>query len=408
MHYGELTGYTTNWTWTNTLNYTGTFWKNNRIQALVGTEEKGNYNHLLGGTRIGYATNDPNYRFLSTGRPGGQTNSSDGSASYLNSFFSQVEYAYKEKYFLTGTVRRDGSSVFGPESRFGWFPAVGTAWRMTEENFLKGSNWLTDLKLRASWGKTGFDGNTDPNNQYTLYGGGPGGSYYDIYGNSVGNIQQGFRPVRFGNAKTSWQEDVVINVGLDGVLWNGKLSITADWYNKKSTGLLFPVSLPALLGEATAPNVNVGDIKNTGIDIKLGSKGNFSKDWNWDLSVTFSHYNNKIVKLNDIPSFDDGIVRNEVGYPIGSFYGYKIIGLFQDNADVAKSPVQDAAKPGRFKYLDANGDGKISDSDRIHFGNPNPDFTLGLNIGINYKNFDFSTFFYGSFGNDVFNSYKGN
>src|SRR4029077_14900878 len=215
------------------------------------------------------------------------------------------------------------------------------------------------------------------------------------------------------NAKTSWQEDVVINVGLDGVLWNGKLSINADWYNKKTTGLLFPVSLPALLGEATAPNVNVGDIKNTGIDIKLGSKGNFSKDWNWDLLVTFSHYNNKIVKLNDIPFFygaPNGInknVRNEVGYPIGSFYGYKIIGLFQDDADVAKSPVQEAAKPGRFKYHDANGDGRINDLDRIHYGNPNPDFTLGLNIGINYKNFDFSTFFYGSFGNDVFNYHRG-
>jgi hypothetical protein len=175
---------------------------------------------------------------------------------------------------------------------------------------------------------------------------------------------------------------------------------------------LFPVSLPALLGEATAPNVNVGDIKNTGIDIKLGSKGNFSKDWNWDLLVTFSHYNNKIVKLNDIPFFygtPSGInenVRNEVGYPIGSFYGYKIIGLFQDDADVAKSPVQEAAKPGRFKYLDANGDGRINDLDRIHYGNPNPDFTLGLNIGITYENFDFSTFFYGSFGNDVFNNHR--
>jgi TonB-dependent starch-binding outer membrane protein SusC len=400
--FGELTGYTTNWTWTNTLNYTGTFRRNNHIKVLVGTEEKGNYNHVLGGTRIGYATNDPNYRFLSTGRPAGQNNSSEGSASYLNSFFSQAEYAYQEKYFLTGTVRRDGSSVFGPESRYGWFPAVGAAWRMTEENFLNRSKWLTDLKLRASWGKTGFDGNTAPDNQYTLYGGGPGGSYYDINGISSGNIQQGFRPVRFGNAKTSWQEDVVIDVGLDAVLWNGKLSISADWYNKKSTGLLFPVTLPALLGEATAPNVNVGDIKNTGIDIKLDSKGNFSKNWNWDLTVTISHYINKIVKLNDIPFFEE----NAVGYPIGSFYGYKIIGLFQNDADVAKSPVQDAAKPGRFKYLDANGDGKISDADRIHFGNPNPDFTLGLNIGINYKNFDFSTFFYGSFGNDVFNSYR--
>ncbi len=181
-----------------------------------------------------------------------------GSASYLYSFFSQAEYAYKEKYFLSGTVRRDGSSVFGPESRFGWFPAIGAAWRMTEENFLKGSKWLTELKLRASWGKTGFDGNTDPNNQYTLYGGGPGGSYYDINGINTGNIQQGFRPVRFGNAKTSWQEDVVTNLGLDGVFWNGKLSISRDWYNKKSTGLLFPVYFACFAWRSTSPKCECG------------------------------------------------------------------------------------------------------------------------------------------------------
>ena len=117
----------------------------------------------------GYVINDPNYRFLSTGRLAGQNNYSDAAASYLHSFLSQAEYDYKEKYFLTGTLRRDGSSVFGPESRFGWFPAVGAAWRMTEENFMMDSKWLTELKLRGSWGKTGFDGNTHPNNQYTLY-----------------------------------------------------------------------------------------------------------------------------------------------------------------------------------------------------------------------------------------------
>ena len=164
----------------------------------------------------------------------------------------------------------------------------------------------------------------------------------------MGNIAQGFRPIRFGNARTSWQEDVVTNIGLDAVFWKGKLSLTADWYNKNSTGLLFPVSLPAILGEATPPNVNVGDVKNTGIDITLGSKGRFSKNSGWDLALTFSHYDNKIVKLNDVPFFDDGIARNEVGYPISSFFGYKIIGFFQDDADVAKSPKQTDSCTGTF------------------------------------------------------------
>jgi len=405
--FSEWSGYSSSWIWTNTLNYSKTL-KDHKIKALIGTEEKSNYNRELGGHRTGYASNSPFYRFLSTGRPTGLTNYSFGGTSYLYSFLSQAEYSYREKYFFRATLRRDGSSVFGSENRFGWFPAVGVAWRLTEENFMKSFEWLNDLKLRGSWGKTGFDGNTNPSNQYTLYGGGAGASYYDIFGSSIGNIAEGFRPIRFGNAKTSWQEDIVTNIGFDAVFWNGKLSLTADWYNKNSTGLLFPISLPALLGEATSPNINVGDVRNTGVDITLGSKGRFSKNSGWDLSVTFSHYNNKIIKLNDVPFFDDagGLVRNEVGYPISSFFGYKVIGFFENDADVAKSPDQAAAAPGRFKYLDANHDDKITSEDRVHFGNPNPDFTLSLSVGFNYKGFDFSTFFYGSFGNDIFNNYR--
>ena len=411
--FSEWSGYSSSWTWTNTLNYSKTLWKDHQLKVLVGTEEKNNYNREVGGRRTGYTSNSPSYRFLNTGSPTSLTNYSFGGTSYLYSFMSQAEYSYKEKYFFRATLRRDGSSVFGSESRFGWFPSVGAAWRMTEENFMKETKWITDLKLRGSWGKTGFDGNTDPSNQYTLYGSGPGASYYDIFGNSTGNIAQGFRPVRFGNAKTSWQEDVVTNVGLDAVFWNGKLSVTADGYNKNSTGLLFPASLPGILGEPTPPNVNVGDVKNTGVDLSLGSKGYFSKNCTWDLLLTFSHYKNEIVRLNDLPYFDEfglyaqnPLIRNEIGYPISSFFGYKVIGFFRDDDDVAKSPTQADAAPGRFKYLNADEDGRITDQDRVHFGNPNPDFTLGLNIGFTYRNFDFSTFFYGCFGNDIFNSYR--
>jgi TonB-linked SusC/RagA family outer membrane protein len=377
---------------------------------LVGTEEKNNYNRTLGGSRSGYFTSDPNYRFLSTGSPAGQNNYSFAGASYLHSFLSQANYDYKEKYFVSGTLRRDGSSVFGPDSRFGWFPAIGAAWRMTEENFMMGSKWLTELKVRGSWGKTGFDGNTPTRNQYTLFGSSPGFSNYDINGRSSGNIQTGFAQVAWGNANTSWQKDIVTNIGLDAVLWNGKFGINADAYNKNSTGLLFQIVLPGLLGTASpaaAPYVNIADVKNTGIDLTLSSRGNFSKDWRWDILITLSHYKNEIVKLNNLPFIDDHQVRWEVGNPIGSFFGYKVIGYFQDDADVAKSPTQDAAAPGRFKYLDANGDGKITDADRIHFGNPNPKLTAGLNLGLTYKNFDFTTFFYACVGNDIYDSYKG-
>jgi hypothetical protein len=212
---------------------------------------------------------------------------------------------------------------------------------------------------------------------------------------------------------------------MEAILWNGKLSVTADVYNKTSDGLLFGTVLPAILGGGiAAPNVNIGKISNKGLDLLVGSKGRVGRDWTWDITATATHYKNKILRLNELPFFDiplgdyGSLVRNEVGRPLGSFFGYKVIGLFQDENDVAKSPEQDAKAPGRFKYLDADSrdpvtgkltgkpDGKITEADRIHFGDPNPDFTLGLNIAINYRNFDFSTFFYGSFGNDIVNHVK--
>ena len=413
----ETSGYASSSTWTNTLSYSNTFSNDHSLKILIGTEQINNYNRENGGRRSDLYSNDPNYRFLINGSPLNQYTYSIAGISRLSSFISQVNYGYKEKYFLSGVLRRDGSSIFGPENRYGWFPAVSAAWRVSEEKLLRNSKWLSDLKIRASWGKTGYYGNTDPFNQYTLYGGNAIDSYYDIYGISSGSIQRGLRTVRIGNPSTGWQEDIVTNLGLESVLWGGKLSIVADWYNKNTKGLLLQQTLPDILGDATSPNVNIGSIRNTGIDLTLGSKGHFSKNWRWDVLVTFSHYVNKITKLNKVPYFDDlfGIIRNEVGYPISSFFGYKITGLFKDDADVAKSPTQDGAKPGRFKYADVNGrdanglltgkpDGKITEADRVHFGNPNPKFTLGVTLGVYYKSFDFSTFFYGSFGNDVLNA----
>ena len=413
--FNESSGYSSAWTWTTTVNYSQTF-SEHSIKVLVGTELVNNNNRETGGGAVDLPFSNPNYWFLNNGDPLTRTNYSLASVSKLASFFSRVDYGFKDKYFLSVTVRRDGASVFGPENRFGWFPAISPAWRITEESFLSNSRWITDLKLRGSWGRTGFYGNTDPANQFTLFGGDPYDAFYDINGNSTGNIQRGYRTIRIGNPRTGWQEDEVVNAGLDGILWNGKLTFSADWYYKKTKGLLFPVSLPALLGDVTAPNVNVGNIHNTGIDLTIGSKGKFSNDWRWDVLATFTHYDNSIVKLNEIPYFFDAyeLVKNEVGYPIGSFFGYKIIGFFNDSADVAKSPAQPAAAPGRFKYADTNSrdnsgrltgkpDGNIDEADRIHFGSPHPNFTLGFNIALTFRNFDFSTFFYASIGNDVVN-----
>ena len=400
----ENSGYARSWTWTNTLNFSKTFHDIHSIKLLLGTETLNDYNRNQTGTTSGFFTNDPNYRLLSNGASPTPTVSSTASKTILYSLISRVDYGFKEKLFISATLRRDGASVFGDENRYAWFPSVSAAWRMSQENLMKELDWLTELKIRGSWGESGYYGNTSPFNQYTLYGGNASSSYYDIRGTSTSSVQ-GIRPVTIGDPKTGWQDDVMTDFGLESILWKGKLSFTADWYIRRSDGLLFQVTLPAVLGGASPPFENVGSVQNTGFNFSLGSKGNFSANWTWNATLTLSTYRSKVLSLPDLHYFDDNLfTRNEVGYPVGSFYGLKILGFFKDDAEVTKSPAQQDAAPGRFKFYDANGDGRIeADSDRIHFGNPNPKFTMGINIGIRYKGFDFSMFCYGSFGNDVMN-----
>ena len=408
----ESSGYRWSWTWTNTIKYAKTVADHHQFVVLAGTEAINNYNKEIGGRSAGLYVNDVNYRFLTNGTPSTafnvRSNYSFADQSSLFSFFTQFDYGYKDKYYFRGTLRNDGASVFGEENRYGWFPSVSAAWRISQENFMVDSKWIDELKIRASWGKTGFYGNVNSSNQYTLYGSSIGNSYYDI--NGVNSPSQGFRATRFGDPNTGWQEDVVTNIGVESVFWNGKLNLTIDWYNKKANGLLFEAGLPDILGGAVAPAKNVGVIQNKGFDILLGSKGSWNRDWKWDLTTTASIYKNKILKVSDQPFFfpiqGERFVKNQVGHAVSSYFGYKIIGIFADSNEVKNAPEQDEAKPGRFRYLDANGDNDISGDDRVFLGDANPDFTLGLNIGIGFRNFDFSTFFYGSFGNEVVNSPK--
>jgi TonB-linked SusC/RagA family outer membrane protein len=405
----EHAAFQTSWTWTNTINFSGKISNDQSIKILAGSEAISNYSRGVAAARFGYFTDDPNYMVLSNGTYG-PDNSSIAVRSSLFSLIGRLDYSLMDKYFLTGTLRGDGSSVFGPDNRYGWFPSVGIAWQAGKEEFLKKYTWIDELKIRISRGSTGYNKNVDPANQYTLYATSAGRSFYDINGTST-RPAAGFYGSRIGNPNAGWQQDIVTNIGLDGILWDGKLSITADIYRKQSSGLLFPVPIDVVFGgDATSPIVNVGDVLNKGFDLLLGSKGNFGKDFTWEVQVTFDMYRNKIIHLNNYNYFTDNYnsqqvqVRNEVGHETGEYFGYKIIDLFQIPNDVAKSPKQDGAAPGKFKYLDANGDGVINDNDRIYIGNPNPKFTSGLNIGFTYKGFDLSAFFYGSFGNDLLNT----
>jgi TonB-linked SusC/RagA family outer membrane protein len=403
--FSENAGYNRQWTWTNTLKYSNVFGKH-AVTVLAGVEAIEAYGRGVGGGALGYFTDNPNFRVLSTGSSG-FTNYSYAYQNSLYSQFAKADYAFNDKYLLSATVRRDGSSRFGPDKRYGIFPSFAAGWRISREKFMTDVKWIDDLKIRGSWGKLGNQANVDPSNAFSQYGGSPGTSYYDINGTSTGSVQ-GFRATRIGNPKTGWEEDILTNFGIDAILFKNKVDLSIEYYQKKINGLLFTDQAPATVGGAALPNVNIGDIQNKGVDASVTYHGTASKDVKYDVGLIFTTYRSNIT---NIPGdyFDAGgsrignFVRNRVGNPIGSFFGYDVVSLFQDAADVAKSATQDGAKPGRFKYRDANGDGKITDADRIFFGNPNPKYTLGVNLGASYKNWDFSTFLYASVGNDVIN-----
>ncbi|WP_018615157.1 SusC/RagA family TonB-linked outer membrane protein [Segetibacter koreensis] len=411
----EGASYNTQWTYNNTLTYSNSFGEHN-VKLLVGTEAVKYYGRNLEAGRSNYFSENPNFWTLNSGSPGGQSNTGNAYQNNLWSQFTRLEYGYAGKYLLNATVRRDGASVFVGDKRHAIFPGGSIAWRISQENFLKNVSWISDLKLRYSWAKLGNAGSVTATNPYNLYRSSAGRSFYDIAGTS-NSPASGFFRSNIGNPQTTFEGDIISNVGFDASLFKNKLDFTIDWYKKKISGLLFAASGTqydrVFIGDADVPQVNIGDMQNTGIDANATYHGSLNRDFKFDITGTFTSYNNKIVKLPGLPYFySNGIrnvvvSRNEVGHPVGAFYGYEVVGLFQSQEDVNKSPKQQGDEaPGLFKYKDVNGDGVVDDKDRTYIGNPNPDFTYGLNIGFTYKNFDFSTFFFGSVGNDIYDATK--
>jgi TonB-linked SusC/RagA family outer membrane protein len=305
---------------------------------------------------------------------------------------------------MAATIRRDGSSRFGSVNRFGVFPSFSLGWRISKESFMNDFGWINDIKLKGSWGVLGSQNNVSPTNAFTLYNSGFSNSYYDI--NGSGAIRQGFYQARIGNENTGWEEDVITNIGFDATLFDNKIDLSIERYKKEINGLLFPQPLPATTGGAIAPVINIGDIRNTGWDISAAYHGKAGAKFNYNISTNITTYKNVIADIPGPGYFDVGMARNQEGHPVGAFFGYEVIGFFNSAEEVTKSPVQQGAAPGNFKYRDVNGDNEITPDDRTFFGNPNPKFTYGLNLNGNYKNVDFAMLLYGSQGNDVHNTFR--
>lgn len=409
------------YTWTNTLSFHKTFRKND-VKILVGTEANQNGGSGVGGSRQGYYTFDPNYVSLSTGAADGQSNYSyHNAARSLFSYIGRADYAYDDKYLLSAIIRRDGSTAF--VSQYGWFPAISLGWRVSQENFMKNISWLSDLKIRGGYGIMGNQTNIDVANQYTQFSSSIGQSYYGIGGS---NIVPGYYENFLGNPVAKWEKDSNGNIGFDATLFHDMISVTFDYYRKNIDDLLFGAELPGTAGDPGAPAVNIGKMKNSGIDASITGNFKVDKDLKFNATLSVTTYNNKILKVNtDATYFDTdfgrrvgtNIVRNQVGNSVGEFFGYKVAGFWNSQAeiDAANAKVQKATGDpnavyetdmgvGRFKYADVNGDGQITDADRTFLGNPNPKFSTGLNLGFSYKHFDFSIFLYGVFGNKIWNN----
>lgn len=411
--FSEGSGYNTNWTWTNTVTYANNI-GNHGFKVLAGTEAYSNSGRFSSSSRANYFSEDPNYWIINAGS-GTQSNSGGAYQNTIASQFGRIEYAYAGKYLVNASIRRDGASVFAEDVRYGNFPSVSVAWRVSEEGFMKGLDFINDLKIRASWGKLGSTSNVNSTNPYNLYATRLGRSTYDIGGTST-NPATGFFASNIGNPSTTWEEDIISNIGLDATFLNNHFDVSIEYFQKKVSGLLFTASGiqwdRVFTGDASLPKVNIGNMENTGFELTAGYHSSPGKNLRFDVTGNITTYKNLIKDIPGVKFFNGPQIRNvtptrnEEGHPVGAFYGYKVIGFFADAGDVTKSPTQTDAAPGLFKYADINADGKINADDRTYIGDPNPDFTYGLNLAVTFKSFDFSTFFFGSVGNDIFNNTK--
>jgi len=411
--YQEVDGFSSNFNFTNTINYKETFGKS-AVTAFVGYEIKEFQGQQIGAQATNFPSLNPSYLTVATTTLPSSLSIGNGLTSIYQpngteSVFGRADYAYDDKYLISGTVRRDGYSAFYPGQQWGTFPSATAGWRVSKEDFMKGASWLQNLLIRGSYGELGNDENVPGTNPYNTYNSSFGASYYGI-GGALSTITPGYYQSTIGNTHTTWETDKVLNVGFDASLFN-KLDFTIEYYKKTVSGLLFPTNLPATVGGANPPDVNIGDVQNKGVDFSATYHDAIGKDFRFSLTGTITSFKNEITSLPGGSFLFDNdrfgpIVKEAVGEPIGEFWGYKITGIYQNAAQLAGGngiPTESGAAVGDYIYQAQNGDKTITPSDETYLGNPNPNFTYGLNVNASYKGFDFSMILYGSQGNKDYN-----
>jgi len=398
------------------VNYQRTLNDVHNIKATLGTSLFGTSSSAVSGTAFDVPYNSWDFADISAADGNNLLNNTSSwqNRSRLMSIFLRTEYSYQEKYLASFIIRRDGSSNFGPNNRIGYFPTLSAGWVISEEDFFN-PGFMDFAKVRASYGITGND-----RIPLFAYRGLLEGEGVYVFNDQLAN---GIAFSQLGNPDLKWETTSQSNLGLNLSFLQGAINLDADYYIKTTRDLLFTPDVSGVLGAYGAgsapPVINAGDVRNSGIDLSIAYNQQLSSDFNVNLTYNFTTINNEVLALPEGVDFLEGgpfgvggalATRMEVGFPIGYFFGYETQGVYQTEEQVAERGVeQQYAEPGALIFRDTDGDGTVefgNDEDKVMIGSPIPDVTMGFNLGVDYKGFDFSAFFYASIGNDILRNFE--
>lgn len=400
-----------NYVWEYTLSYNKTFADKHTLNAVVGfTEEQNKYEYLLA-SKKDLPLNSVGDAILDAGM---DASSAIASGYYkkntLQSLLGRVNYNYDNRYLLTVSMRRDGSSKFGPGHRWGNFPSASLGWRLDQEKFMQNLNlsWLDGFKIRAGWGRIGND-KVEPY-QFRSYL--SGHEQYAYLWGTDNILSQGYVAVAQGNSDIQWETTDNTNVGIDLAFLGSRLTFSAEYYLRKTKDMLLKEPIPWFFGYESGPDINVGSMKNSGFEFDINWSDRIG-DVEYNVGANLSTIKNEITSMGSGGAIYGGSIRNgsttitRVGDPIGSFYGYETAGLVQNETQLAEvRQLQPKAELGDVIFRDTNGDQVLNANDRVILGNPIPKAILGVNLGLAYKGIDFSMLWNGSFGNKIFNAMR--
>ncbi len=423
----------TGWSWgtTNTLNYKFDIAKDNHFDVLVGTEygeSRPDFGFEISATATSAVISDFDHAYMTL-----MKNNTSATVSGLPStdsrgmsYFGRLNYDFAEKYMFSAIIRADGSSMFAPGKRWGYFPSFSAGWVISNEKFMEPlAGTLDFLKLRAGWGQNG-----NKNISAFQY---EAAFAYDAYSNySFGNTKdtpvRGASLSRLANTDLTWETSEQLNIGFDARFFSGKLNLNFDWYNKKTKDLLVAVPVSPTTGFSSQLK-NAGTVQNTGVEVALNWNDQIGKDFKYNIGYNIAYNKNEVTEVNSPQKYNNGgsdllaqgtgyMARFEEGHPIGYFWGYKTDGVIQNEADLAaytatlkdgnpaNSHQGSGLKVGDLKFVDVNGDGIVNDDDKTDLGNPTPDVTMGITLGASYKGFDINVTGYAALGQQVARSYR--